>query len=147
MLPKRPLGALSYSSLHTPVDGSLSRMCSSAPRSLWKKKKKKMMRSEWIRDEFGADAHLVLVEHVVGQVDDLLHVDDGADALDVHVGEHCEDQDGLHQKLPVLRLRDSVQNGLHVDGELYLSWGHLEGGNMASDIKRGHLKWFGECRT
>lgn len=72
-------------------------------------------------------AHLILVEHVVGQVDDLLHLDDGADARDLHVGQHGEHQDGLHQQLSVLRLRDTVQNRLHVDGELDLSRRHLEG--------------------
>jgi len=72
------------------------------------------------------DADLILVEHVVGLVDDLLHVDDGADAWDLHISQHGEDQNGLHQQLSVLRLRDSVQNCFHVDGELYLSWGHLE---------------------
>lgn len=71
---------------------------------------------------------LILVEHVVGDVDDLLHVDDGADARDVHVGQHGEHQDGLHQQLSVLRLRDAVQNRLNVDGEFDLSWCHLPGG-------------------
>lgn len=71
-------------------------------------------------------AHLILVEHVVSEVDDLLHVDDGADARDVHVGQHGEHQDGLHQQLSVLRLRDAVQNGLNVDGELDLAWCHLD---------------------
>lgn len=74
----------------------------------------------------GIAAHLILAEHVVGQVDDLLHVDDGADAWDVYVSQHGEHQDGLHQQLPVLRLRDAVQNRLHVDGELYLFCCHLE---------------------
>lgn len=71
-------------------------------------------------------AHLVLVEHVVGQLDNLIHVDDGADGRDVHVGQHGEHQDGLHQQLPVLRLRDTVQDRLHMDGELDLSWCHLK---------------------
>lgn len=75
---------------------------------------------------FCRPADLILVEHVVGQVDDLLHVDDGADARDVHVGQHGEHQDALHQQLPVLRLRDAVQDRLHVDGELDLSGCHLE---------------------
>lgn len=72
------------------------------------------------------DAHLVFEEHVVRQVDDLLDVDDGADARDVHVGQHGEHQDGLHQQLPVLGLRDAVQDRLHVDGELDFSRRHLE---------------------
>lgn len=71
---------------------------------------------------------LILVEHVVGEVDDLLHVDDGADALDLHVGQHGEDQDGLHQQLSVLWLGDAVKNCLHVDGEFDLAGGHLSGG-------------------
>lgn len=136
MLPKRPLGALSYSSLHTPVDGSFSKMCSSAPRSFCRRRGggantpvtrggSKKRHGCWLIGSEGAD--LVLVEHVVGLVDDLLHVDDGADAGDVHIGQHGEDQDGLHQQLSVLRLRDSVQHGLHVDGELYLPRGHLKG--------------------
>ena len=53
-------------------------------------------------------------------------MDDGADARDVHVGQHGEHQDALHQQLPVLRLRDAVQDRLHVDGELDLSGRHLE---------------------
>lgn len=71
---------------------------------------------------------LILVEHVIGLVDDLLHVDDGADARDLHVGQHGEHQDGLHQQLPVLRLRDAIQNRLDMDGEFDLSWCHLSGG-------------------
>lgn len=35
MVPKRPLGALSYSRLQMPVVGSLSSMSSSAPRAFW----------------------------------------------------------------------------------------------------------------
>lgn len=73
------------------------------------------------------DADLIFVEHVISDVDDLLHVDDGADTLDLHVGQHGEDQDGLHQKLPVLRLRDAVQHRLHMDGEFDLSRRHLKG--------------------
>lgn len=73
-----------------------------------------------------ADSDLIFVEHVVGLVDDFLHVNDRADAGDVHVGQHGEDQDGLNQELSVLRLGDTVQHRLHVDRELYLSRGHLE---------------------
>lgn len=73
-----------------------------------------------------AAAHLILAEHVIGQLDDLLHVDDGADARDVHVGQHGEDQDGFHQQLPVLRLRDAVQHRLDMHGKLDLSGRHLE---------------------
>lgn len=58
-------------------------------------------------------------------MDDFLHVDDGADAGDVYVSQHGEHQDGLHQQLPVLRLRDSVQYCFHVDGELNLTRSHL----------------------
>lgn len=90
---------------------------------------------------FGAVfADLVFVEHVIGLVDDLLHVNDGTDAGDVHISQHGEDQDGLHQQLSVLRLRDSVQNCLHMDRELYLPGGHLtmNGKNRlrASDQKK-----------
>lgn len=74
-----------------------------------------------------SDAHLILEEHVVGLVHDFLHVDDRADAWDLHVSQHGEHQDGLHQQLPVLGLRDTVQHRLHVDGELDLSRRHLEG--------------------
>lgn len=74
-----------------------------------------------------SDAHLILEEHVVGLVDDFLHMYDGADAWDLHVSQHGEHQDGLHQQLPVLGLRDTVQHRLHVDGELNLSRRHLEG--------------------
>lgn len=127
MLPKRPLGALSYSSRHTPVEGSFSRMCSSAPRSLWRGREYEHsvngLESQW-ESPAGA-AHLILQEHVVSHVDDLLHVDDRANAGDVHLGQHGEHQDGLHQQLPVLGLGDTVQNRLHVDGELDLSRRHL----------------------
>lgn len=91
----------------------------------------------YLRSPNTSSADLILVEHVVGEVDDLLHVDDGADARDLHVGQHGEDQDGLHQQLPVLRQGDAVQDGLHVDGELDLTGGHLEEGGGERRRKDG----------
>lgn len=82
-----------------------------------------------------AAAHLVLQEHVVGRADDLLHVDDGAHAGDVHLGQHGEHQDGLHQQLPVLGLGDAVQHRLHVDGELDLSRRHLQQEKQSLEVK------------
>lgn len=70
--------------------------------------------------------HLVLVEHIVGNVDDLLHMDDAAKALDINISQHSEHQDCLHKQLPVLRLRHSVQYRLHMHSKLNLTWCHLE---------------------
>lgn len=101
-------------------------MGSSAPRSLWRGREQERFRERVGGGSSVAAAHLVLQEHVVGHVDDPLHVDDGADAGDVHLSQHGEHQDGLHQQLAVLGLGDAVQDRLHVDGELDLSRRHLQ---------------------
>lgn len=71
---------------------------------------------------------LVLPEQVVGYVYNAVDVDYPPDALHLHVCHQREDQDGLYQQLPVLRLGDVVQHRLHMNCKLDLTYRHLSGG-------------------
>lgn len=70
--------------------------------------------------------YLISEEELIGQMQDAVHMDDAADAVDVDVGHQTKNHHGLHQQLPVLWLRDVVQDRLHLHGELDLSSCHLQ---------------------
>ena len=69
--------------------------------------------------------HLIFIEHVVSNVNYFLHVDDAADAVNVHICEHGEHQNPLHQQLTIFRHGYPVQHRLHVHCKLDLPRGHL----------------------
>ncbi len=86
--------------------------------------------------------YLVLVEHVIGNVNNLLYVDDAANALNVHIRQHCKYQDPLDQQLSIFRLRDTVQHPFHVYRKLNLTRGHLERGRDTANISESdERKW------
>lgn len=84
------------------------------------------MASENRLDMSNTCSHLVLVEYVIGNMNNLLYLDDAANALYVHISQHGKYQNPLHQQLSILRLRDAVKNPFHMHRKLDLSWGHLK---------------------
>lgn len=73
-----------------------------------------------------ATSYLILQKVLIGHVYDVVHTDDSTNGVDIQFCQHSENQDRLHQQLPVLRLRNTVQNRLHVDGKLDLLGSHLK---------------------